>query len=204
MTLFTARFKYRPASHSYFSSWEYDKNEWWDNYILGKRKPANPAMLFGNVVGDTLGTPDSLVPDLILPGVKEYELSASLGDIFLVGYCDHYDPETKTLHENKTSDNPTRWDQKKVDAHPQLDMYALMLYLRDKVKPEDITMYLNFIPVERGADMIYRVPQPPVYHQFPTKRNTAQILKYAKYVTDTVKDMEAYYHNRIKTEPLLP
>jgi hypothetical protein len=160
-------------------------------------------MLFGNVVGDKLGTPNSPVPNLILPGVKEYELSAQLGDIYLVGYCDHYCPLTKVLHENKTSDNPTAWDQARVNEHTQLDMYALMLYLRDKVKPEDITMYLNFIPVERGPDMIYRVPQPPVYKQFKTRRITRDILAYAAYITTTVKEMEAYYHNRIKNEPLI-
>ena len=195
---FTDRFTTRPLSHSQLSSWEYNKDEWWDNYILGKRKAPNPAMEFGTVVGDSIGTPGSLVPELVPPGVKEFELSASLGPIRIVGYADHYCPNTLVLHENKTSDKPDRWDQKKVDEHPQLTMYALMLYLRDKVKPEEIKMFLNFIPVERGSDMHYRVPEPVVFHQFETRRTTTDILRYAAYVTDTVKQMEEYYNLRMK------
>lgn len=197
---FTDRFTTRPLSHSQLSSWEYNKDEWWDNYILGKRKAPNPAMEFGTVVGDSIGTPGSLVPALIPPGVKEFELSANLGPIRIVGYADHYCPDTRVLHENKTSDNPTRWDQKKVDGHGQLTMYALMLYLRDKVKPEEIQMFLNFIPVERGSDMVYKMPEPVVFHQFKTKRTTLDIVNYGIYIKKTVAAMEEYYNERIKIE----
>lgn len=194
---FNKRFKHRPLSYSQLLSWEYDKEQWWRSYVLDKRDPATPAMLFGNVVGDSIGTPDSLVPSLVPPGVKEYALSATLGDIILIGYADHYCPETRVLHENKTSDNHARWDQKKVDNHKQLDMYALMLFLREKVKPEDITMQLNFIPVLYGGDMVYKVPDPAYYIAFPTSRTTADILRYATYITSTVKEMADYYEARI-------
>jgi hypothetical protein len=189
---FTDRFKHRPLSYSQYSSWMYDKDQWYQRYVLNTPDPATPAMLYGNVVGDSIGTAGSLVPSLQPPGVKEYELRAQLGDIFIVGYCDHYDPATKTLHENKTSDNLKRWDQQKVDEHKQLDMYALMLYLRDKTIPEEVTMYLNFIPVVRGGDMIYTLPQPPVYQQFATRRTTKQVLMFATELVHVVKEMEAY------------
>lgn len=193
---FATRFKHRPLSYSQYSSWMYDKEQWYLRYVLNTPDPASPAMLFGNVVGDSIGTAGSLVPSLQPPGVKEYELHATLGDLPIIGFCDHYCPDTKTLHENKTSDNLKRWDQAKVDDHKQLDMYALMLYLKHKVKPEEITMYLNFIPVVRGGDMVYTIPTPPMYHPFPTKRTTKQILMFAAELVATVKEMEAYYNER--------
>lgn len=188
------RFKTRPLSHSQLSSWEYNKDAWYRSYILGKRDPANAAMLFGSVVGDSIGTPQSLVPDLVPPGVKEYALEANLGDIRIVGYADHYCPDTLVLHENKTSDKEDRWTQKKTDQHPQLTMYALMLFLRDKVKPEDVEMWLNFIPVEIGGLTLdqYRMPTPPRYTSFKTRRTTHDIMAYSSYVVQTVKDMDEY------------
>ncbi len=198
-TSFNRRFKHRPLSYSQLSAFEWSREEWFNKYVLDIKEPPTPAMEFGNIVGDSIGTSQSLVPDLVPPGVKEYELSAKLGDIILIGFADHYCPDTKVLHENKTSDNPTRWDQAKVDKHTQLDMYALMLFLKEKTKPEEITMFLNFIPVVRGGDMIYRVPEPVIYHQFPTKRTTADILRYATYITNTVKKMEEYYVTRTAT-----
>lgn len=190
------RFKKRPLSHSQLSSFEYDPEQWYDTYILGNKIKANPAMEFGTLVGDSIGTETSMVPGLTPPGVKEYELRANLDDIWLVGFADHYCKDTYTLHENKTSDKPDRWTQAKVDSHPQLTMYALLLFLQDKVRPEDVTMQLNFIPVERGGDMIYRMPEPPVYHAFLTRRTTQDILDYTQYILDTVKKMEEYAKNK--------
>lgn len=196
MKLPNSRFRKRPLSHSQLASFEYSPEQWFNTYVLGKRTKATPAMEFGSLVGDSIGTEKSMVPHLRPPGVKEYELRANLDDIFLVGYADHYCPETLTLHENKTSDNPKRWTQAKVDKHPQLDMYALLLYLQDQVTPEDLTMQLNFIPVERGGDMIYRMPEQPIYHGFETRRTTQHIIDYVRYVQDTVKKMKEYVKDK--------
>lgn len=188
------RFKVRPLSYSQLSSFEYDSEQWYSNYVLGIREPANPAMLFGNTVGDTLGTPTSMVPDLIYPGIKEYELKANLGPIHIIGFCDAYCPETKVLTENKTSATKDRWTQKKVDEHGQLTMYCLMLFLRDKVKPEDVTINLNFIPV-RTVGFDFELPKPPTFQTFATRRTTRDILEYAVYIQHTVKLMEEYIIN---------
>lgn len=149
-------------------------------------------MLFGTYIGDLVGTPECPIPGLHDIGQKEYELRANIGDIRMIGFADGYRPEEKVLYENKTTDKPGKWNQKSVDAHGQMTMYALLLFLQDRVKPEDVTMYLNYIPVEVGGDFQYRLPTPPTYTAIPTRRTTADVLRYVGYVQETVKRMEAY------------
>ena len=98
------RFITRPLSYSQLSAWEYDKEDWYNRYILNIPFLGNPATAFGSVVGDSIGTPNSLVPNLVPPGVKEYELSATLGAIRVIGFADHFCPKTKVLHENTKPD----------------------------------------------------------------------------------------------------
>lgn len=185
-------------SYSQFSSWEYDKEQWYTKYILGIQEPANPAMAFGNTIGDTLGTPSSLVPQLaVVPGIKEYEMRANLGKIKLIGFADHYCPKQYILNENKTSQNATRWTQETVDAHTQLDMYALLLFLQDKVKPEHITMRLNYIPVIENQDFTLSLTNPVECYHFNTKRTTEDITRYAAYVQETRKEMWRYAHEHV-------
>ena len=196
MEKFTDRFKYRPLSYSQLSSWEWDKEQWYDNYILGNRQPATPAMVAGNKYGDMLGRANSPVEELKDIGICEYKLTGNIDDIYMIGYVDGWMENELILHENKTSDNPKRWSQKKVDEHKQIDMYLLLLFLQEKIKPEDVTCYLNFIQLDRGGDMIYRLSDPLVWHQFPTKRTSVDLLRYAHYVKDTVADMEKYVNDK--------
>ncbi len=189
---FYKRFLKRPLSYSQLGAWEYDKKEWYDRYVLGKKSGTNAAMRAGTIIGDSIGTDKSLVPALTPPGMKEYELRASLGDIHMVGYCDHYCPDTRVLHENKTSTNRKKWNQKSVDTHKQLDMYALMLFLQHDVRPEDITMYLNYIPVIEGQDMQYYLPNPVEFYQYPTQRTENHIVSLVGEIERTVEDMYGY------------
>lgn len=189
---FNDRFKTRPLSWSQLSTFKYSKEDWYKRYILNEADPPNAAMLYGSKVGDSIGTDESLVPTLVPPGVKEYSLKGNIEDIFMVGFADHYCPDTYVLNENKTTDKPGKWNQKSVDEHGQLTMYALLLFLQDRVKPEAVKMYLNYIPVCIGNDFDYYLPTPPTYTAIETKRTTLQILNFITELKDTVKEMEAY------------
>ena len=186
--------KARPISWSQLSSWKFRKEQWRDKYLFGLREDANPDMLFGNVVGDSLGTESSQVPSLNphLVGVKEFELKAKLNGLTLIGYADHYCPDTKVLNENKTSRKLDRWTQTEVDLHGQLTMYATMLMLTHKTKPDDIEMWLNFIPVQEGGDFQLSIIDPTLYHRFPTKRTMKQCLDFGTSIGKTLKEMEKY------------
>lgn len=187
------RFKERPLSHSQLSSWEYSPEQWYTSYWLGQRQPPTPEMLAGSRIGDSIGTDESLVPDLVPPGVKEFEMRAEWNGIPLVGYADHYCPDTFILSENKTSPNKSRWTQKKTDEHKQMTMYAFLLNLMDGTRPEDVTMYLNFIPLK----LVGVTYQPSGnWKQFETYRTKADIEAYKDYIMDTVEAMNEYAMKR--------
>jgi hypothetical protein len=195
------RFNKRALSHSQLSSWEYNKDDWYTTYIIGKRSDPTPEMLAGSRIGDSIGTDQSEVPDLNPPGVKEYELSVDFDGISLIGYADHFCPDMLVLHENKTSPNKKRWTQSKVDQHHQLTMYALMLNLRDGIEPEDIEMWLNFIPV-RLVGLTYK---PDVsWRAFETRRTKADLDLYKRYIISTVEAMERYIQMKKLSTPPRP
>lgn len=183
--------KERDVSWSQLNSWFYSKDQWAFKYLFGKHEDANQAMLFGNVVGDTLGIETSMVPSLnpFLVGVKEYTIRVKMGKHTLVGYCDHYCPDMKVLNENKTSQTLNKWTQDAVDKHDQLTMYTLMLFLRDKIKPEDVKIWLNFIPVYMDGFFPYVKDE---YHRFPTKRTSNQCLIFGAKIDKVLKEMEKY------------
>ena len=188
------RFKDRPLSHSQLSSFEYDKEQWYQSYILGIRLPANPNMLAGSRIGDSIGTDTSEVPDLVPPGIKEYKLVGEIDGIHMIGYADHHCPDTLVLNENKTSTTKYRWNQRKTDEHLQLTMYALLLQLQDKVAPEEVTMYLNFIPLQlKGVDL----KPTGVVKSYETRRTQEQVNDYIKYLKQTIEDMDSYAQWRV-------
>lgn len=152
-------------------------------------------MLFGNFIGDAIGTDKNPIPDLAPPGDKEHPLEGEIEGIRLIGYADHYCPDTLVLHENKTSHNKSRWTKGKVDKHKQLTMYALLIHQRDGVNPEDLTMYLNFIQ-SRLVGVSYQLHEPPVWRQFETRRTMADLEEYKDYLVKTVEMMERYIEIR--------
>ena len=186
--------KQRAVSWSQLSSFKYSKQQWYNKYILNQADAPNDNMLFGSIVGDSLGTPESMVPKLDphLVGTKEYELHVKLNDNLLLGYCDHYCPDTKVLNENKTSQKLDRWNQKQVDAHGQLTMYALMLFLKEGTKPEDVDIWLNFIPVFENNDAQLQIVSADTFHRFNTKRTTMQCLQFGADIDKQLKLMENY------------
>jgi len=188
--------KKRDTSWSQLNSWTYSKDQWFNSYILGNRFNANAGMKFGNTVGDTLGLgrKKSLVPKLekYLKGEKEHSLRVKMNDHTLVGFCDHYCPVKKILNENKTSQNVNRWNQVEVDKHGQLTMYALLIMLRDGTAPDDLDIFLNFIPVANREFGGMHIPDPNEFYRFQTTRTVAQCLQFGGWIEQELKKMEEY------------
>lgn len=186
------KFRARPFSWSQFSSFrDYDKEEWYNNYILGVKAPPNARMTFGSLVGKRIEKDLSYIPQLKRGGVMEYEVKVKMGDIELVGYMDQYFTETKEIHEYKTG-GASSWNQKKVDSHQQLDFYSLLLYLRDKVKPEEISFNLFHLHTEEKGDFSIGFVKPFKLDHYTTKRTTKQIKLFGAEIIRIRKEMINY------------
>lgn len=185
------KWRERRFSWSQISSWQYDKWQWYNKYILDKRESANAAMLFGNVAGDSLGTKESLVPKLKFhkKAIKEYKLTPKMNDVELIGYCDFWTPEVVLLDENKTSQNKKKWTKESVDDHGQLTMYALMLLLQDNVVPEKMKIRLHYIPVHEDGAFDIVVTDPDIFYTYETKRTTEQVLTFGSDIVKLRKTM---------------
>lgn len=181
----------RPYSWSQHSSWQYDKNEWYKRYILGESTPSNPALDFGKKFADSIewGTP--MAPVLIYPKV-EYGIKASLDRLELVGYLDSWCPERLRLAEYKTG--VKKWDQKRVDEHGQLTFYALLHYLANQIKPEDIHMILQWLPTKTHANFTFGLVGE--IHTFETRRTMREALMLASEIQSVRKEMEEYITSR--------
>ena len=116
----------------------------------------------------------------------------------LVGYADHFCPDMLELHENKTSPNKKRWTPKKVNEHKQLTMYAMLLNIQLGIEPEDITMYLNFIPTSIVGINYQPLPN---WRQFETRRTKEDVEAYKVYIIDTLKAMNDYIEKRAISTP---
>lgn len=194
------RFQTRPLSWSQISSFQYSPDQWYTSYILGKREPANSLMLAGSRIGDAIGTDTNPVTGLEPVGDKEYALKVEIDGIKMVGYADHFCPDTLVLNENKCSDKKGRWTQSKVDKHGQIDMYLLMLMHQDGIKPEDVECWLNFILLDH-VGVGYNVHNPPVFKRFKTARTTEQVSQFLDDVKQTIELMQQYIESRTLSTP---
>lgn len=191
------KFKDREFSWSCLSSWFWDRDEWYSKYILGIRPEPTVQMLFGNVVGEKLAEDSNYLPGAPRYPIAEKKLTAKLGSIKLLGYLDFFDKKTKDFIENKTSSNPRCWTQKACDEHGQLLFYKLLIYINYKVAPDKIGCKLVYIPVEQGGDFKMYVKKNPI-KVFDVKHTTADVLKFAKHIKDTHKEMIDYIKSRSK------
>lgn len=186
---FIKRWKKRPYSWSQHSSWAWSPEQWFMGYIIEAKREASGAMEFGNVVGRSIAEGKPLV-QVPTQSHFEYEVFVKLNKIPLIGFFDSYDPVRKMLEEYKTSSNPNKWDQESVDGHGQLTFYAMLLYLRDRIKPEQIDMQLTYIPVGEGQDFSMSVTGKP--KTFKTKRTMKQVMDLMVEIQKRRREMEKY------------
>jgi len=189
-------FKKRPISWSSISSWNYSKEQWARKYIDGIIEPANPAMTFGKAVGEELAKNPKFLPFVPRYSIFEHKLEAEIGNIKLIGFLDTYEPN-KAFREYKTH-GTTPWTQKRVNSHEQIDMYCLLLYLTEKIKPSDISIHLDAIPVQTKNDFSMEINQNLPILSFETKRTTKDILIFANKIKSTVVAMKAFAKTREK------
>lgn len=209
----------RDLSWSGYSSFLWDKEQWWDKYCLhgkctrdkkdesgimilegfctiaGRPSPLCPLvqgsieMDFGKIVGDKLASDPTFLPHMRRRSIFEYELKVKLGKIGLIGFIDSYEPHTH-LEEYKTGKKP--WDQKRADEHDQITMYLLMLYLMHGVRPEDIRCAIHWMPTQDTGDFQIRFINESKIYTFYTGRTLEQVLMFGEKLLRTHKEMIEY------------
>lgn len=194
----------RPLSWSQLSSFAWNKDDWYTKYVLGIESPLSPELIFGKAFADSCEASTPLAPVTLL-SKQELPLDAALDGIKLFGYVDTIDEATLAeTGEFKTGAKP--WDQKRVDGHGQITMYALMNFLQNKVHPEKAKFWLEWIPTKKvyrdngdfsgyDYDIVFASDPPEVIH-FDTKRTMRDILAFASYIKTTRKEMEEFIHSK--------
>lgn len=198
-----ATWQARPYSWSQHSSFDWDHEQWFQSYVLGIRGQASAAMSFGNVLGESIDT-DSPLAAVPRQTHMEYEVKTKLGNIDLIGFFDSYSCGSgrccplneKRLEEYKTSQNVNKWNKKSVDEHGQLTYYAMLLYLAQKVKPEDIHMRLHWIPTSEQAD--FTVAVSGKHQTFPTMRTMKEVFALMVEIKKRRKEMQKYAEQRLQ------
>lgn len=183
------KWKKRPYSWSQHCSFrDYDKEEWYQSYVMGIRKPSNRRMDFGSMVGKKIEVDPTYIPELPRGEHMEYKLEVRMGDTDLIGLIDSYFPE---VHEYKTS-GEGGWNQEKVDSHDQITMYALLLMLKEKRAPEFIQFYLHHMHTCEGGDFAISFCKPFTIDTYRTTRTTKQCLMFGAEIVRIRKEMEAF------------
>lgn len=194
-------FEARPLSWSAISSFEWDPDQWYRRYVLKEPDEPSAEMLFGKDFARSCEMRKPMAPVTLLP-VLEHKMSVVFNGVPLIGFADTWCPDTKTLGEYKTSGKP--WDQKKVDAHGQLTMYALMLYVGQRIRPEELTIFLENVLTEQRGDFTVGLREPKKVFRFATRRTMGDVLAFGARINDTVAMMEAYAQERAVRDKALP
>lgn len=187
------KWKERDFSWSQLSSFEWSADQWYRNYFLGEREPETAEMKFGKKFAQSIEDGTCEVKELLttLQDKKEHPFRVKFGNMTLIGYADAFcDKSFKKLDEVKTGKKA--WTQKRADEHGQFDMYLLMNYITNKIRPEEVDCTLYWIPTQDNGDFSISFVQPIKVHPFKTKRTMADILTFGSRINNAVKEMEAY------------
>lgn len=191
--------RFPKLSWSSISSFQYDREEWYQKYVLGIRSAPNDAMLFGTYVGERLVSDPDFLTDVPRPPIYEQELEAIWHDIPLVGHLDGFGLKERILLEYKTSSSKTRWTAKSVHKHGQIDFYCLLIWLNYKIKPEDLWIRLAYIPVEmkytvkkNGLTVGAMALSDEPVKIFPIKKRLAEVLQFGAEIKAIHEEMYAY------------
>lgn len=132
-------------SHSQYSLFKKDPEEYRRRYIFGEESIVTEAMEFGKRFAEGLELDDSEYLDveiarLQLPNYPkaEYKIRTTIGGITLLGILDKFDPKKKRIGEIKTG---RKWTQGMVDKSTQLKFYDLLILGKYGVQPSEIALY---------------------------------------------------------------
>lgn len=186
----------RPLSWSAISSFEYNPDQWFKRYILGKQDPPSKEMLFGSMIGKKLEKDPTFLPEIVRYSKMEYPFKGIFSGYPMVGYADTFDEITKKkLGEFKTGKRA--WDQKRADEHGQIDMYLLMNYMMTGVRPEEVEVIIWWMPTVENADLSINFVKDMKPVALRTKRTMVEVLQFGVRIEKVVAAMQKHCDNHL-------
>lgn len=183
--------KDRPFHWSQISSWQYNPEQWYQRYYLGLPEELSREVIFGSMVDERIQVDPTFIPSLERYPIQQHQMSVMYNGIRLNGTADHFDRKGRRLKDDKTGKK--LWDKKRADETGQLTMYLLLLYISEKIKPEEMRCFIDWLPtIEDGDFSIKFRDSPPKPITIETKRTMTDILNFAAYINSVRKEMEAY------------
>lgn len=182
------------SSYSQFT--QYSKEDWYEQYVLGKRNGFGASVEAGRVIGERLATDLSYLPEVPRPQEYEVELKATIGNVDLVGHLDGLSMKGKPikLFEYKTSLSKVKWTAATVNKHEQIDFYCLLLWLNYRIRPEDLQIKLVYIPVKENGSFEVLCSDEKI-QIIATKRTLSRVLLFGAKLKKVHAEMKVYVDN---------
>lgn len=187
-------------SYSQLSLFKRDKNEYYQNYIVGKKFEGNEYTDFGSKVGNALENNDysefSEPEQVVLKKVTrldEFERKTILKyeDFYVIGYLDTNSKDYTEIIDYKTGGLKKEWQYMTKD-YTQLHLYALSLRQETGVTPTKASVEF----IRRGGNA-YRGQKLVVANEDPIKIDiNIGIERLKKVYWDTIKtakEIELFY-----------
>ena len=179
----------RAISWSAKSSFDWDPEQWFETYILGKRSTSRE-MTFGSEIDKRFQDDPTFLPDLPRYGMLQHKMEAKLSKFKIVGVPDDLCLKAFKLFDLKTGKKA--WDQARAEATGQLKMYLLLVWLNYKIPPEKFTCGIHWLPTYERGDFSIALIEPVVPQTFYVKITMRDILEFGVELEKTVLKMKAY------------
>lgn len=177
-------------------------------FIAGFADPECPVVKktieleFGSMIDDKIQKDKKFIPSLPRYRILQHEMRCELNGIKLVGIADAFEfvpskEEAKNfgrLRDYKTG--RVKWDQKRADETGQLTMYCFLLWKINKIRPEDMELWIDWLPTHTKDGKIEFVDNPVKPVSFRTKRTMKQVLEFGNYIMEVHSEMYQYAMNR--------
>ena len=180
LTTFKLDTKNRPISWSAITQFEYDRELWYEKYVLGIEQKSNQKMDFGKYIDEKIQNDPTFIPEIPRLPLFQHKLTGKIEDIYMVGKFDGFRKKPPALLEYKTTSNKNRWTQKTAQDHGQILFYQALIYLNYGITPEKIETHLISIPCkEFGFDI--RLSKEPI-QIFKVKHTIIELLQFFVYI----------------------
>jgi len=186
-----------PVNWSSISSFRWNKENWFRNFILGERA-TSPEMTFGSYIDKKIQNDPNFMPKLPRFEMMQHHMKVVFNGLTLMGTPDGINiKKNKMLIDYKTG--VKEWNKKRAEEHGQLLMYLLLIYITMKIRPEEFDCYIYWLPTKKEEDGNFDIKVSLIsetdFKTFKCKHTMTEILKFGTYIKETFKEMEEYIKN---------